>query len=153
MMEQHVRTLGRDNLLELESVERLIASIGPAAFEADVRLLSSLHTVDTESAIQSINRFSHPSLVGMSEKPFRIFQRLCDDLVLRAPALLQRPSYRCRNGDNTAVPFELWLAIVRHAREFFDPAGSDADFLVARMRDGSSSREAFDALIASKRPK
>jgi hypothetical protein len=153
MMEQHVRTLGRDNLSELESVERLVASIGPAAFEADVRFLSSLHTVDTESAIQSINRLTHPSLIGMSETPFRIFQRLCDELVLRAPALLQRPSYRCRNSDTTAVPFELWLAIVRHAREFFDPAGLDADFLVKRMREGHSSKEAFDALIASKRPK
>lgn len=153
MMEKHVRTLGRDNLSELESVERLVASIGPAAFEADVRFLSSLHTVDTESAIQSISRLTHPSLIGMSETPFQIFQRLCDDLVLRAPSLLQRPSYRYRNGDNTAVPFGLWLSIVRHAREHFDPAGLDADFLVARIREGHSSKGAFDALIASKRPK
>jgi hypothetical protein len=153
MMEQHVRTLGRDNLSELESIERLVASIGSAVFEADVRFLSSLHTVDTESAIQSISRLTHPSLIGMSETPFGIFQRLCDDLVLRTPALLQRPSYRCRNGDNTAVPFELWLSIVRHAREHFDPAGLDAEFLVAKMREGLSSKRAFDALIASKRPK
>lgn len=127
-MVQQVRTLVRDNLSELESVERLVASIGSAASEAAVRFVSSLHTVDTESAIQSINRLTHPSLIGMSETPFRIFQRLCDKLVVRAPALLQRPSYRCRNANNTAVPFELWLAIVRHAREFFDPAGLDADF-------------------------
>lgn len=153
MMEQYVRTLGRDNLSELESVERFVTSIGPEAFEADVRRLSNLYTVDTESATQSISRFTHPSLVGMSETPFRVFQRLCDDLVLRAPSLLQRPSYRCRNGDNTAVPFGLWLSIVRHAREHLDPAGLDADFLVARMREGRSSQEAFDALIASKRPK
>lgn len=152
-MEQHIRTLGRDNLSELESVERLVTSIGPEAFEADVRRLSNLYTVDTESATQSISRLTHPSLVGMSETPFRIFQRLCDDLVLRAPSLLQRPSYRWRNGDNTAVPFGLWLSIVRHAREHLDPAGLDADFLVARMREGRSSKQAFDALIASKRPK
>lgn len=152
-MEQHVRTLGRNNLSELESVERLVTSIGPEAFEADVQRLSNLYTVDTESTIQSISRLTHPSIIGMSETPFRIFQRLCDDLVVRVPLLLQRPSYRYRNGDSTAVPFELWLAIVRHAREFFDPAGLDADFLVARMREGESSREAFDALIASKRPK
>ncbi|WP_253278718.1 hypothetical protein, partial [Pseudomonas syringae group genomosp. 3] len=153
MMELHVRTLGRDNLSELESVERLVTSIGPEAFEADVRRLSNLHEVDTASAIQSISRLTHPSLIGMSETPFQIFQRLCDDLVLRAPSLLQRPSYRYRNGDNTAVPFELWLSIVRHAREHFDPAGLDAEFLVAKMREGLSSKRAFDALIASKRPK
>lgn len=153
MRGQHVRTLGRDNISELESVERLVKSIGAEAFEADVRRLSHLHKVDTESAIQSISRLTHPSLIGMSETPFQIFQRLCDDLVLRAPSLLQRPSYRCRNGDNTAVPFELWLSIVRHAREFFDPAGLDADFLVTSMREGHTSREAFDALIASKRLK
>lgn len=152
-MEQHVRTLGRDNLSELESVERLLASIGPAAFEADVRFLSNLHTVDTESAIQSISRLTHPSIIGMSDTPFQIFQRLCDDLVVRVPLLLQRPSYRYRNGDSTAVPFELWLDIVRHAREFFDPAGLDAEFLIARMREGCSRQEAFDALIASKRHK
>lgn len=59
-MEQHVRTLGRENLSELESVERLVTSIGPEAFEADVRRLSNLYTLDPESAIQSISRLTHP---------------------------------------------------------------------------------------------
>ncbi len=150
-MEKHVTALERHNLRELEIIERLAATVGPEAFEADVRRLSELHTVDPESAIQSISRLTHPSLIGMSDTPFLIFRRLSDDVVMRAPALLQRPSYRYRNGDTTAVPFELWLAIVRHAREHFDPAGLDAEFLVARMREGLSSKEAFDALIASKR--
>lgn len=152
-MEKHVIALERHNLPELEIIERLVATVGPEAFEADVRRLSELHTVDPESAIKSISRLTHPSIIGMSDTPFQIFQRLSDDLVMRAPALLQRPSYRYQHGDNTAVPFELWLSIVRHARAYFDPAGLDAEFLVARMREGLSNKEAFDALIASKRRK
>lgn len=152
-MEKHVIALVRHNLPQLEIIERLVATVGPEAFDADVRRLSELHTVDPESAIQSISRLTHPSLIGMSDTPFQSFRRLSDDLVMRAPALLQRPCYRYRNDDTTAVPFELWLAIVRHAREHFDPAGLDADFLVARMQEGLSSKEAFDALIASKRRK
>lgn len=152
-MEKPVISLERRNLAELEVIERLAVAMGGEAFEADVRRLSDLHTVDSDSAIQAINRLTHPSLIGMSDTPFQIFQRLSDDLIIRAPALLQRPSFRYRNGDNTAVPFELWLAIVRHAREYFDPAGLDADFLAARQREGLSNREAFDALIASKRRK
>lgn len=152
-MEKRIIALERHNLPELEIIERLAATVGPEAFEADVRRLSELHTVDPESAIQSIRRLTHPSIIGMSDTPFQIFQRLSDDLVMRAPALLQRPSYRYRHGDNTAVPFDLWLAIVRHARSHFDPAGLDAEFLITRMREGLSSQEAFDALIASKRRK
>lgn len=37
-----------------------------------------------------------------------------------------------------------------YARECFDPAALDADFLSSRMGEGLSSKEAFDALIASK---
>lgn len=152
-MDKHIIALERRNLAELEVIERLVVETGAEAFEADVRRLSSLHTVDPGSAIQAIRRLIHPSIIGMSDIPFQIFQRLSDDLVMRAPALLQRPSYRYRNGDNTAIPHELWLAIVRHAREYYDPAGLDADFLAARQREGLSNREAFDALIASKRRK
>lgn len=152
-MESRVIALERRNQAELEVIERLTVAIGAEAFEADVRRLSDLHAVDPDSSIQAISRLTHSSQVGMSETPFQIFQRLSDDLVMRAPALLQRPSYLYRDGDTTAVPFELWLALVRHARAHFDPAGLDADFLAARLREGLSSRQAFDALIASKRRK
>ncbi|HEJ1055600.1 TPA: hypothetical protein SLP05_003178 [Pseudomonas putida] len=152
-MNKHIIALERRNLAELEVIERLVVETGAEAFEADARRLSNLHTVDPGSAIQAIRRLIHSSIIGMSDIPFQIFQRLSDDVVMRAPALLQRPSYRYRNGDNTAIPHELWLAIVRHAREYYDPAGLDADFLAARQREGLSNREAFDALIASKRRK
>lgn len=150
-MEKHVIPLERRKLAELEVIERLALAMGAEAFEAEVRHLSDLYTVDPNSTIQAISRLTHPSLIGMSNTPFHVFHRLSDELVMRAPVLLQRPSYRYRNGDNTAVPYELWLTIVRRAREYFDPAGLDADFLAARQREGLSSREAFDALIASKR--
>ncbi|MBW1250976.1 hypothetical protein I7860_30375 [Pseudomonas tolaasii] len=152
-MEKHVIGLERRNLAELEVVERLAAAIGAVAFEAEVSLLLRLHTVDPECAIQSISRFIHPSLIGMSDVPFLVLQRRADELVEREPALLQRPSFRCRNDHETALPLELWFAIVRHAREYFDPAESDAAFLVARLREGFTSEEAFRALIASKRSK
>ena len=47
----------------------------------------------------------------------------------------------------------LWLDLTRYARECFDPAVLDAQFLVAKLKEGLSSKEAFDALIASKRRK
>jgi hypothetical protein len=43
--------------------------------------------------------------------------------------------------------------LVRHAREAFDPAGLDAEFLAGKLREGYSTQEAFDALISSKRVK
>lgn len=149
-IDTHIIALEHRNLAELKVIERLVVETGAEAFEADARRLSDLHTVDPGSAIQAIRRLIHPFTIGMSDIPFQIFQRLSGDLVMRAPALLQRPSYRYRNGDSTAIPHELWLAILRHAREY-DPVGLDADLLVARLREGLSSREAFDALIASKR--
>lgn len=152
-MEKHVISLERQNLSQLEVIERFAGAVGPAAFETDVHRLLQLHTVDVDATIQSISRLTHPSRIGMSEAPFQIMRRLCDHLAEREPALLKRPSYRCRHADSTALPLELWLAIVRHAREFFDPAGLDADFLAARLREGLSNEEAFHALIASKRSK
>jgi hypothetical protein len=150
-MEQCVVGLERHNLAELEVVERLAAKLGAEAFEAEVSLLSRLHKVNPECVIKSIRRFVHPSLIGMSVEPFLVLQRLADELVEREPALLKRPSFRCRNDHATALPLELWFAIVRHARAHYDPAESDAAFLVARLREGFTSEQAFHALIASKR--
>ncbi len=39
-MEKHVIALERHNLPELEIIERLVATVGPEAIEADVRRLS-----------------------------------------------------------------------------------------------------------------
>lgn len=150
IMEKHVIGLERQNLAELEVVERLADSVGIEAFEAEVLRLAGLHALNPEATIQAISVQVHPSIIGMSESVFQVLRRLCDTLVEREPALLTRPSYRCRNAQHTALPWELWLALVRHAREAFDPARLDAEFLAGKLRDGFSSREAFDALIVSK---
>lgn len=150
-MERHVISLERHNLPELEVVERLAATLGAEAFEVEVQRLASLHTIDLGAPVQSIARFTHPSLIGMSDAPFDVLSRVCDQLVIREPALLERPSYRCRHSHGTALPLALWLDLVRFAREEFDPAKWDAEFLVQKQRSGLSIREAFDALIAFKR--
>lgn len=153
IMEKHVIGLERQNLAELEVVERLAGSIGIEAFEADVLRLAGLHALNPEATIQAVSVQVHTSIIGMSESVFQVLGRLCDTLVEREPALLTRSSYRCRNALQTALPWELWLALVRHAREAFDPAGLDAEFLAGKLREGCSTQEAFDALISSKRVK
>lgn len=80
----------------------------------------------------------------MSEPVFQVMQRVCDMLVELEPALLARPSYRCRDSQQPALPWVL---------SAFDPAGLDADFLMTRIRAGLSTQEAVHALIASKRAK
>lgn len=152
-MEQHVVDLGQHNLAELEVVERLVVSIGVEAFEMEVQRLAGLHTVDVQAPIQSVARYHHPSVIGVSDVPFDVLSRVCEQLVVREPELLQHPSYQCRNEERIALPLTLWLDLVRYARECFDPAALDADFLSAKMREGLSSEEAFHALIASKRVK
>nr|WP_242070874.1 hypothetical protein [Pseudomonas mohnii] len=149
--EQQVRDLERHNLAELEIIERLMTTLGLDAFETEIQRLVSLHKIDVLAPIQSIGRWRHPSLIGMTDGPFEVLSRVCEQLVVREPKLLQRPSYRCRNQERIAIPLTLWLDFVRYARECFDPAALDADFLLSKMREGLSSREAFDALIASKR--
>ncbi|WP_445672836.1 hypothetical protein [Pseudomonas inefficax] len=151
VMERHIIGLERHNIDELEVVERLAAAIGSEAFEVDVAQLVKLHIVDPEAEIQTIPRLFHPSLIGMSDVPFGVLQNASDSLVEREPKLLEHPSYRCRNDQTTALPWTFWLALVRHARDFFDPAALDAEFLAVRLREGLSSREAFDALLAYKR--
>ena len=149
--EQHVIALERDNLAELEVIERWASELGTEAFEVQVQRLARLYEIDPQEPIQSIRLQHHPSLIGMTGAPFAVLQRLCDQLIEREPELLQRFSYRLRNEQHTAIPWALWLCLVRAAREFYDPAGQDAEFLIARQREGLSSGEAFAALIEFKR--
>lgn len=150
-MKTHVVALERHNLSELEVIQRLADTIGIDAFEADVSCLAGLHAIDPEEPIQAIRAQSYPSIIGLSEPAFQVMQRVSDTLVERQPALLSRRSYRCRDSQQTALPWALWLALVRHARSEFDPAGLDADFLMTRIRAGLSTQEAVHAPIASKR--
>lgn len=148
---QHIIGLERDNIDELEVVERLFDAIGAEAFEVDVLRLAGLHVIDPAAMVQSIHRQVHTSVIGMRDAPFEVFQRLCDALVEREPRLLERLSYRFRHDQITALPWALWLDVVRHARAHFDPAAADADFIGERLREGFTNQEAFEALLALKR--
>ena len=148
---QQVIGLERDNLAELDVIERWARELGTDAFEAEVRRLAALYAIDPEEPIQSIRRQQHPSVIGMTDAPFAVLQRLCNQLIEREPQLLQRLSYRCRDEQHTALPWGLWLSFVRAAREAFDPAEHDAAFLIARQREGLSAAEALAALVAHKR--
>lgn len=149
--EQHVIGLERDNLGELDVIERWARELGADAFEAEVRRLAGLYVIDPQGPIQAIRRQHHPSVIGMTDTPFQVLQRLCDQLVEHEPQLLQRLSYRCRNEQHAALPWGLWLSLVRAAREAFDPAAHDAAFMIAKQREGLSTAEALAALLAAKR--
>lgn len=149
--EQHVIALERGNLGELEVIERWASELGTEAFESEVQRLAALYTIDPEGPVQAIGRQHHPSIIGMTDTPFQVLQRLCNQLIEREPQLLQRLSYRCRNEHHTALPWGLWLSLVRAAREAFDPAAHDAAFMIARQQEGLSTADALAALIASKR--
>lgn len=115
-MEQHVRGLERNNLPELEAVERLCRELGGPAFEALALGLAEAYVIEVEECRQSLQRLWHPSVIGMSDTPFLSLQRVCERLIEREPALLQKLSYRCRNEQCTALPLGLWQALVREAR-------------------------------------
>lgn len=150
-METQVVTLECQNLRELEVIERLADSIGIQAFETDVLRLAGLHAIDPDETVQVIRAQTHPSLIGVSEPVFQAMRLACRLLVEREPTLLNLPAFRSRDDLQTALPWTLWLTLVRHARSVFDPAGLDADFLMAKLREGRSAQEAFNALIAFKR--
>lgn len=149
--EQQVIGLERHNLSELDVIERWARELGTDAFEAEVKRLAGLYVIDPEGPIQAIRRQHHPSVIGMTDAAFAVLQRLCNQLIEHEPGLLQRLSYRCRDEQHTALPWGLWLSLVRAAREAFDPASHDAAFLIARQREGLSTAEAFAALLAAKR--
>lgn len=149
--EQQVIGLERHNFAELDVIERWAFELGTDAFEAEVQRLAVLYALDLQEPIQAIRRQPHSSVIGMTDAPFQVLQRLCNQLIEREPQLLQRLSYRCRDEQHIALPWGLWLSLVRSAREAFDPAGHDAAFLIDRQREGLSTAEAFAALISHKR--
>jgi len=150
-MEKHITGFERRDLSGLEVVERLAAIIGVEAFEFDVQRLASLHKVDLHAPLRTIARRSHPSQIGISDIPFDVISRVCDQLIKLEPRLLELYDYRCRDSERTVLPQALWLDLVRYARECFDPAALDAQFLASKLKEGMSSKEAFDALITFKR--
>lgn len=149
--EQHVIALERDNLAELDVIERWARELGTDAFESEVQRLAALYEIDPQGPVQAISRQYHPSVIGMTNAPFAVLQQLCNLLIEREPLLLQRLSYRCRNEQHTALPWRLWLSLVRAAREKFDPAAYDMDFMLTKQQEGLSTADALKALIAAKR--
>lgn len=143
----------RHNLAELKVVERLVSDIGIERFEMEAQRLARLHTLDLDAPIQLLVLSTHPALIGISREPFDVLKRIRDQLSMREPALLEHLGYCCSDGQRVGLPLTLWLDLVRFARAHFDPAGQDADFLVAKLKEGLSSEQAFKALIAAKRAK
>jgi len=150
-LKHHAIESEQKKLAEILIVERLSAKIGVEAFEADALRLARLHEINLRADTQLIRRRTHDCEIGMSDASFLILQRVCYELVEREPALLMDPRYRCRDQYQTTLPLTLWFAIVRHARDVFDPAELDAAFLAAKKRQGFSNDEALQALIAWKR--
>ncbi|MBV4540083.1 hypothetical protein [Pseudomonas vlassakiae] len=150
-MEQHISGFEHREQSQLEVVERLVATIGAEAFEVEVKRLTALQKVDIDAPMQIIMRCPHHPPVEMSDVLFCVLSRACDQIINLEPRLINLPAYGCRDSQRTALPQRLWLDLVRYAREKFDPAALDAEFIATRLKDGLSSREAFDALIDLKR--
>lgn len=115
-MEQHVIGLTRQNLPELEAIEKLAEKIGAEAFEALAMQLANTHVINVEDCRQSIHRQWSPGLIGMTDEPFRALQNVCESLLVREPRLLEKLTYRSRDNQKTALPHGLWLQIVEHAQ-------------------------------------
>jgi hypothetical protein len=110
-MEQHVIGLTRQNLPELEAIEKLAEKIGAEPFEALAMQLANNHVINVEDCRQC-----NPGLIGMTDEPFRALQKVCESVLVREPKLLVKLTYRSRDSDKTALPHGLWLQIVEHAQ-------------------------------------
>lgn len=59
-MEKHVISLDRQNVAELEVIERLATTFGLKEFERGMKRLAALHKIDAQATIQSIARHYPP---------------------------------------------------------------------------------------------
>lgn len=179
-MEQHVISLTRQNLHELEAVERLAQALGAEAFLALAQNLASAYTIDPGECRQSIHRRWTEGLIGMSDVPFFALQQVCESLIEREPRLLEKLTYRSRDSRKTVLSHGLWLQIVACAQQGMsfaetkglqgvversmayanaaypdipanDPATFTAEFMLAREAEGMTTRQALEALIAHKK--
>lgn len=111
-MEQHVISLTRQNLHELEAVEHLAEAIGTESFSALAQDLARTYEIDPFECRQSVHRRWTDVLIGMSDVPFSVIQKVCESLIEREPRLLEKLTYRSRDIRKTALPRGLWLQIV-----------------------------------------
>jgi hypothetical protein len=172
--------LTRDNLHELEAIERLASFLGTDRFGALALQLAYEYPVKIEEPYQSISKLHHSSVIGMSDAPFEALRVVCEVIINRAPELLRILSYRYRHENRTTVPHGLWLALLDRARgdmSLIEPSSSravdgrlppdffatchdlisnnqavfDQNFLLARKHEGLSASEAVERLIAHRR--
>ena len=172
--------LTRDNLHELEAIERLASFLGTDRFGALALQLAYEYPVKIEEPYQSISKLHHSSVIGMSDAPFEALRVVCEVVINRVPELLRILSYRYRHENRTTVPHGLWLALLDLARgdmSLIEPSSSravdgrlspdvfptrpaliaknqamlDQDFFLARKREGLSASEAVESLISHRR--
>lgn len=172
--------LTRQNLHELEAIERLASFLGADRFGALALQLAYDYPVKIEEPYQSISKLHHSSIIGMSDAPFEALRVVCEVVINRVPELLRILSYRYRHENRTTVPHGLWLALLDRARgdmSLVEPSSSravdgrlspdffatchdliarnqamlDQDFFLARKREGLSASEAVESLITHRR--
>ena len=169
--------LTRNNLHELEAIERLASFLGTDRFGALTLQLAYEYPVKIEEPYQSIPKLRHSSIIGMSDAPFEALRVVCEVVISRVPELLRVLSYRYRHESRTTVPHGFWLAILEQASGDMSQIDSaseravdgrlppdvvaacqnliadnqamlDHDFLLARAREGLSATQAVESLIA-----
>lgn len=172
--------LKRNNVHELEAIERLARLLGSDRFGALALQLAYEYPIKIEEPYQSIPKLHHSSVIGMSEAPFEELRVVCEVVISRVPELRRALSYRYRHESRTTVPHGLWLALLERANgdiSLVDSTSSrvvdgrsppdivatchdliaqnqaklDYDFLLAREREGLSASEAVESLIAHSR--
>ena len=121
--------LTRDNLHELEAIERLASSIGTERFGALALKLAYQYPITFEEPYQSVRKQQHNSVIGMSDAPFETLRVVCEVVIDRAPELLRILSYRHRHESRATIPHGLWLALLDQANgnmSLIEPSSSRA---------------------------
>ena len=172
--------LTRNNVHELEAIERLSSFLGTDRFGALALQLAYEYPVKIEEPYHSIPKLRHSSVIGMSDAPFEALRVVCEVVISRVPELLRVLSYRYRHENRTTIPHGLWLALLERADgdlSLIEPTSSravagrlpkdvvatcydliaknqamlDHEFLLACQREGLSATQAVESLIAYRR--
>lgn len=104
--------LTRNNLHELEAIERLASTLGAERFCVLALQIAHEYPIKIEESYQSVRKLQHSSVIGMSSAPFEALRSVCEVIIERAPELLRILSYRNRHESRTTIPHGLWLALL-----------------------------------------
>jgi hypothetical protein len=116
--------LTRDNLHELEAIERLASTLGAERFCTLALQIAYEYPIKIEESYQSVRKQQHSSVIGMSAAPFEALRSVCEVVIQRAPDLLRILSYRHRHETRTTVPHGLWLALLGRANGYMSQIDS-----------------------------